>query len=83
MKRILSIDGGGIRGIIDGVADAANYQMDVILGNNFRRLQVRLGDNEHSMDDASEANIKRLENRAKQLIDHETNMLDEIVTHLT
>ena len=54
--------------IFDGVADAADYQLNQFLGDNYIRFQINLDTGSDDMDDASNGNIKNLETEAKKLL---------------
>lgn len=61
--------------IFDGVADAADYQMDKLLGQNYLRLQTRLDIASDDMDDASRGNIENLKAEAHDLLRHEKEII--------
>lgn len=52
----------------DGVDDAADYQMEQILGDRFTRFQVSLRKASDDMDDASKENLNALEADAETLL---------------
>ncbi len=54
--------------MFDGVADAANYQMQMILGDHYYRLQTELSIASDDMDNATKGNIENLKAEAKKLI---------------
>lgn len=54
--------------VFDGVSDAVNYQMKHLLGDNFIRFQIPLDKETEAMDDASDANLERLQSFAHRLI---------------
>jgi uncharacterized protein len=54
--------------VFDGVSDAANYQMNLLLESNYYRLQTRLSKAAHDMDNTSKENIEALKSEAVDLI---------------
>jgi len=54
--------------MFDGVSDAANYQMNLLLGDNYIRLQSKLSTASDDMDNATKGNITLLTQEAKKLI---------------
>ncbi|WP_413110310.1 patatin-like phospholipase family protein [Thaumasiovibrio sp. DFM-14] len=55
--------------MFDGVCDAADYQLQQILGDNYLRMQVRLDVANDDLDDASARNIASLTSEATRLLD--------------
>jgi hypothetical protein len=55
--------------MFDGMADAADHQMRLFLGDNYQRLQLTLVGANDDMDDASAENIAALEGLAQQLLE--------------
>ena len=55
--------------MFDGMADAADHQMRLFLGDNYQRLQLTLVGASDDMDDASAENIAALEGLAQQLLE--------------
>lgn len=64
--------------MFDGMADAADHQMRLFLGNNYRRLQLNLVGASDDMDDASAENINALAELARDLIAKEHETLTQI-----
>lgn len=54
--------------MFDGMADAVDYQMRMLLGNNYSRFQTSLSLASDDMDNASAGNIENLKAEAKALI---------------
>ncbi|MCH1493227.1 MAG: patatin-like phospholipase family protein [Luminiphilus sp.] len=68
--------------VFDGVARAADYQMNLFLGERYQRFQLDLNDASDALDDTSPANIAALFSAAADLIDGERSRLDNIVAYL-
>jgi len=64
--------------MFDGVSDAANYQMKVLLDKNYYRLQTSLSIASDDMDDVTEGNIENLRSEARKIIHTHKNEIDEI-----
>ena len=64
--------------MFDGVSDAANYQMKLLLGDNYIRLQTSLSVASDDMDNASKGNITLLAQEAKKLIRTHKKEIDKI-----
>lgn len=54
--------------MFDGVSDAADYQLNSFLGNNYVRMQVNLDQASDDMDNASKGNIANLKKEAATLL---------------
>ena len=54
--------------MFDGVADAADYQMKMFLGNRYIRLQTNLAVASDDMDNTTNGNIENLKVEAKKLL---------------
>lgn len=54
--------------MFDGVADAADYQLKSLLGDNYVRMQVSLNQASDDMDNASKGNIENLKAEAEILL---------------
>lgn len=67
----------------DGVSNAADYQLEHVLGDRFYRLQVPLRHASDAMDDASPQNLQALEEDARALTEVKGDELDHIATQLT
>lgn len=66
--------------IFDGVADAVDYQLEHLLGDDYFRLQTRLDMGARDdMDDASQENMRALRSVAERLIRDCDRELDAIV----
>jgi patatin-like phospholipase/acyl hydrolase len=61
--------------MFDGMADAADHQMRLFLGDNYQRLQLTLVGASDDMDDASAENIAALEGLAQQLLEDKTEQI--------
>ncbi len=68
--------------IFDGVSDAADYQLNLILEDNFYRFQTRLDIASDDMDNASRANIEALKVQAAQIISKQENRLEALCRKL-
>jgi len=65
--------------VFDGVSDAVDYQLDLILGKeNFYRFQTRLVEGFDDFDDASNTNINTLIRLAEALIAERQADIDKI-----
>lgn len=64
--------------MFDGMADASNYQMKLLLGDGFIRLQTTLAMASDDMDNASEENIGHLMAEAEHLIQASRNELNRV-----
>jgi patatin-like phospholipase/acyl hydrolase len=69
--------------VFDGVSDAAHYQLNQILGENYFRLQTVLNYASDDMDDASTNNIANLKYEAKQLIEANKEQIEKILNKLS
>ena len=54
--------------MFDGVSDAADHQMQVLLGDNYLRLQTDLNDADDNMDNVTDDNIQALSALAYNLV---------------
>lgn len=61
--------------VLDGMVDAADYQLDYILGDRFNRFQVKLEAANDELDDASSRNLKALTQDARRMIDERSDDL--------
>lgn len=68
--------------VFDGVADAADYQMKLLLGDQYVRMQVSLTRASDVMDDASDKNIKDLQKEAAGLIERHEDTLKTLSSAL-
>ncbi|WP_105201590.1 MULTISPECIES: patatin-like phospholipase family protein [unclassified Pseudoalteromonas] len=68
--------------IFDGVADAADYQMDKLLGENYYRLQTTLDIASDDMDDVTRGNIANLKSEAARLLKTSAAELDALCQRL-
>lgn len=64
--------------MFDGVADAANYQMNMFLGENYIRLQTDLTIASDDMDNASGGNIENLKAEAEKLIANQQGEIEKV-----
>ncbi len=69
--------------VFDGVSDAVDYQLDHILGGDYRRFQTDLDIANDDMDNASAANIAALKSQAAKLIGESGAELDALCARLT
>lgn len=69
--------------VFDGVSDAANYQLQHVLGDRYERFQVALEDASDAMDDASTGNLKGLTQDAERLIELHEDELSALSDNLT
>lgn len=65
--------------MFDGVSDAADHQLKVLLGEDYLRLQTILTDADDDMDNVSKSNISALSRLAEQLIDQQVSTLLEFL----
>lgn len=65
--------------MFDGVADAADYQMRTLLGDNYIRLQTDLVTASDDMDNVTKSNIESLIKEARKLIRSHKHQIDTIV----
>ena len=68
--------------MFDGVAKAADHQMDLFLGPRYQRFQLGLEHASDDMDDASPQNIQALFKTAELLIERERTRLNALVGRL-
>lgn len=68
--------------VFDGVARAADYQMNLFLGQRYQRFQLALNDASDALDDTSPSNIAALFQAAADLISQERPRLDNMVAYL-
>jgi predicted acylesterase/phospholipase RssA len=68
--------------MFDGVSDAADYQMQQLLGENYYRFQTTLAIASDDMDDATAGNIENLKAEAKKLIRTYQKELDALCAML-
>ena len=68
--------------MFDGMADAANYQMGMFLGENYVRLQTRLDTASDDLDLATPGNIADLAREAELLIASHDRELDAVCREL-
>jgi uncharacterized protein len=69
--------------VFDGVADTVDYQLQHILGEGaYTRLQTDLDQASDALDDASPANLARLEREAAELIATRSAELDAVCAEL-
>lgn len=63
-----------------GVSDAVDYQMNMMLGDNYYRLQTsKLNDSTQELDNVNPENLKNLKMIADKLVKSNKAVLDEIV----
>ena len=68
--------------MFDGVSDAADYQMQALLGQDYYRLQTRLNTASDDMDNTAPANLQRLKQEATALLqtyESEINTLSRLL----
>lgn len=65
-------------------SDVVDYQMDMLLGEDFTRLQLKnIKDENMALDDASDDNIAALKIAAKEFIELNSHKIDEIIKRIT
>lgn len=65
-------------------SDAVDYQMEMLLGKDFARMQLNnIKDDNMSLDDASEDNIAALKLAAKEYIEEHSDQIDEVIKRIT
>lgn len=69
--------------LLTGPVDAANYQMNQFLPDNFIRLQLDLPPENETMDDVSSKNIKSLKSLTQKFIRQNSDQIDQICKFLT
>ncbi|MFM9913729.1 MAG: patatin-like phospholipase family protein [Methylophilaceae bacterium] len=69
--------------MFDGVSDAANYQMNMLLGEKYIRLETSLSIASDDMDNTTNGNIENLRAEAKKLIRTHENEIDAVCELLT
>jgi patatin-like phospholipase/acyl hydrolase len=65
--------------MFDGMADAADHQMRLFLGERYQRLQLTLMGANDDMDDATPENLALLEGLAHEMMDTKAAVLDEVL----
>jgi hypothetical protein len=65
--------------MFDGMADAADHQMRLFLGERYQRLQLTLVGANDDMDDATPENLVLLEGLAHQMMDIKGDILAEVL----
>ncbi|MCU0551662.1 MAG: patatin-like phospholipase family protein [Leptolyngbya sp. Prado105] len=68
--------------VFDGVSDATNYQMSLLLDSNYYRLQTRLERAASDMDNASKENIEALKAEAVTLIQNHQDDIQRLCSIL-
>jgi patatin-like phospholipase/acyl hydrolase len=68
--------------VFDGVSDAVNYQMKMLLGERYIRLQTTLSIASDDMDNATNGNVENLKAEAKRLIHTHKSEIEAICNHL-
>lgn len=68
--------------IFDGVADAADYQLNILLGEQYIRMQTVLDIASDDMDNVTNGNIANLKSEAKKLLRSNKTQLEKICTLL-
>jgi len=69
--------------MFDGVSDAANYQMNMFLGDRYVRLQTDLTSASDDMDNATNGNIENLKAEAKKMIRTHKTEIDSACRFIT
>ena len=64
--------------VFDGVSSTVDYQLRELLPGAYYRFQTTLDNHNHSLDNASPANITALKRLADDLIEKESDQLDEL-----
>ena len=68
--------------VFDGVSRAADYQMNLFLGQRYQRFQLTLDQASPALDDTSPGNIAALFQAAADMIERERSRLDNLVAYL-
>lgn len=69
--------------MFDGVSDAVDYQMNMMLGDDYYRIQTsELDDDTQELDNVSPENLKKLKSIADKMVKNNKTVLDEIVSKL-
>jgi len=66
--------------MFDGAADAADYQMNMFLGDRYVRMQTTLAAASDDMDNATDSNVENLKAEAQNLIQTHTAEMDTVCT---
>lgn len=69
--------------MFDGVADASNYQMEVLLGEKYIRLQTSLSIASDDLDNVTNGNIENLKMEAKKLLQTNKSGLEVVIRTLS
>jgi len=65
--------------MFDGMADAADHQMRLFLGEQYQRLQLTLVGANDDMDDATPENLALLERLALEMLEHRTETIENVL----
>jgi len=65
--------------MFDGMADAADHQMRLFLGDRYQRLQLTLMGANDDMDDATPENLLKLEGLAHRMIEERSDVLGKVL----
>lgn len=65
--------------MFDGMADAADHQMGLFLGDRYQRLQLSLEGANDDMDDATPENLARLEQLAQTMLINQQDKLAAVI----
>jgi uncharacterized protein len=68
--------------VFDGSSDAANYQMTMLLGDNYTRLQTELSIASDDMDNVTPENIQKLEQEVKKLLRTNEGAMEKVIQAL-
>jgi len=65
--------------MFDGMADAADHQMRLFLGEQYQRLQLTLMGANDDMDDATPENLLKLEGLAHRMMEERSDVLGKVL----
>jgi uncharacterized protein len=68
--------------VFDGVTESVQYEAETVIGDGYRRYQVRLDEDEEAMDNVSRANVDALIDLAEVLVKKRSADLDALCAEL-
>jgi patatin-like phospholipase/acyl hydrolase len=72
-----------LEAIFDGVSSTVDYQLRELLPSGYYRFQTTLDGHNHALDNTSTENLTALKSLANELIEKESEALDELCQELT
>lgn len=69
--------------VLDGVSKAVDYQLKLVLGENFVRLQTTLDRASDDMDRSDRINLSALESEAEEILADQYSMVDKVCEKLS